>query len=391
VPGRLRGGGWPRGNLPDRAGRVSAAQQLFLIGEDLVPLLVLAVALTGRNPETVKELPAEHRVLEDRAVAISITKRRRGKTLARQTVHWEIGPASRQLHTPGGFYLLVHELTRRSRSFSGTTSLWSVWTGRSGVNGHTAPFGPRLTRGLDLSRWAAAEGLTADAPEGGQPAPLVLRLDRLKTTAEARRAKATGGHLPSTATTNTMDVSYLHYLRNDPVIRAWAEDIIDVALADAEDSARSFQVRVLGPQVHDRFRADPEAAARELGTTAARLGQALAGMLDTLAASCLDIDHSPFSSGRCTASFLMCLHCPNALVLERHLPMLYALLDRLQEALGQMTVPDWCRAHGVTWLIITRLILPAFSPAQREAAIRGKPAADQAGLLDLLPGPREPQ
>jgi hypothetical protein len=36
-----------------------------------------------------------------------------------------------------------------------------------------------------------------------------------------------------------------------------------------------------------------------------------------------------------------------------------------------MTVPDWCRAHGVTWLIITRLILPEFSPAQREAAICG--------------------
>jgi hypothetical protein len=390
VPGRLRGGGWPHGNLPDRAGRVSAAQQLFLTSEDLVPLLVLAVALTGRNPETVKELPAEHRVLEDRAVAVSLIKRRRGKALARQTVHWEIGPPSRQLHTPGGFYLLVHELTRRSRAFSGTTSLWSVWTGRSDVNGHTAPFGGRLTRGLDLSRWAATEGLTGDAPDGSQPAPLVLRLDRLKTTAEARRAKATGGHLPSTATTNTMDVSYLHYLRNDPVIRAWAEDIIDAALADAEDSARSFQVRVLGPQIHDRFRADPDAAARDLGTTPARLGQALAGTLDTLAASCLDIDHSPFSNGRCTASFLMCLHCPNALVLERHLPMLYALLDRLQDALGQMTVPDWCRVHGVTWLIITQLILPAFSPAQREAAIGGKPAADQAGLLDLLPGPREP-
>jgi len=257
--------------------------------------------------------------------------------------------------------LLVHELTRRSRSFSGTTSLWSIWTGRSGVNGHTAPFGGRLTRGLDLSRWAAAEGLTADVPDGSEPAPLVLRLDRLKTTAETRRAKATGGHLPSTATTNTMDVSYLHYLRNDPVIRAWAEDIIDAALADAEDNARSFQIRVLGPQIRDRFRADPETAARDLGTTAARLGQALAGTLDTLAASCLDIDHSPFSSGRCTASFLTCLHCPNALVLERHLPMLCALLDRLQEALGQMTVPDWCRVHGFTWLIITRLILPEFS------------------------------
>ena len=121
------------------------------------------------------------------------------------------------------------------------------------------------------------------------------------------------------------------------MIRAWAEDIIDAALADAEDSARSFQVRVLGPEIHDRFRADPQVVARELGTTPAKLGQALTGTLDTLAASCLDIEHSPFGGGRCTVSFLMCLHCPNALVLERHLPMLYALLDRLQDALGQMT------------------------------------------------------
>ena len=215
VPGRLRGGGWPHGNLPDRAGRVRAAQQLFLTAEDLVQLLVLAVALTGRNPETVKELPAEHRVLEDRAVAVSTTKRRRSKALARQTVRWEIGPAqppaahTRRLLPPDP------RADPADRAVSGTTSLWSVWTGRSGVNGHTAPFGDRLTRGLDLSRWAAAKELIASTPAAAGAA-LVLRLDRLKTTAEARRAKATGGHLPSTAMTNTMDVSYLHYLATDP-------------------------------------------------------------------------------------------------------------------------------------------------------------------------------
>jgi len=389
VPARPRGGGWPHGNLPDYAARVSAARHLFLTEQDLIPLLVLAVALTGRNPETVKELPAQHRVLDDRAVAVGINKRRRGKALSRQTVHWEIGIESRQLHTPGGLYLLVHTLTQRSRAISGTESLWGVWTGRSGLNGHAAPFADSLTRSLDLSRWAAAQGLTADAPDGGDTGALVLRLDRLKTAAETRRAKATGGHLPSTATTNTMDVSYLHYLRNDPIIQAWAEDIIDAALADAEDSARSFQLRILGPAIHDRFRADPAATARELGTTPARLSQALAGTLDTLAASCLDIDHSPFSGGHCDVSFLTCLRCPNALVLERHLPMLYALLERLQAELGEMTVPDWCRARGVTWLIITRLILPKFSPAQREAAMRGKPAAGAVAVLDLLSG-REP-
>lgn len=38
VPARYRGGGWPHGNLPDYAARVSAAQYLFLTEQDLIPL-----------------------------------------------------------------------------------------------------------------------------------------------------------------------------------------------------------------------------------------------------------------------------------------------------------------------------------------------------------------
>jgi hypothetical protein len=391
VPDHFRkGGGWPGSNLVDFSQRISAARNLFLTNDDLVPLLVLGVALTERNPETVKELPAEHRMLEGRAVAVGTTKRRRGKALSRMTLHWEVGTTSRQLHTPGGFYLLLHELTRRSRAVSGTESLWSIWTGR-GATGHVAPFADSLGRCLDLSRWAACEELTADTPDGGEPPALPLRLDRLKTAAEARRAKATGGHLPSTATTNTMDVSYLHYLRNDPVIREWAEDIIDAALTDAEESSRTFQLRVHGPAIHTRFATDPDGAARELGTTTVKLEQALAGSLDTVIASCLDIDHSPFGDGRCGVSFLTCLRCPNALVLQRHLPALYTLLDQLQTQLDRMAVQDWCRTHGVTWLIITRLILPRFSPAQQEAAKRDKQVDPSTDLLSLLDGPKEPQ
>lgn len=35
------------------------AGQLFLISEDLAPLMVFAAGLTGRNPETLKEMPAD--------------------------------------------------------------------------------------------------------------------------------------------------------------------------------------------------------------------------------------------------------------------------------------------------------------------------------------------
>ena len=38
--------------------------------------MLLLVALTGLNAESVKELPADHRVLEDHAVKLEFVKRR---------------------------------------------------------------------------------------------------------------------------------------------------------------------------------------------------------------------------------------------------------------------------------------------------------------------------
>lgn len=54
------------------------ASQLFLTFRDLAPLLVLLAAVTGRNGETLKELPAAHTVLEGRIVELEVIKRRRG-------------------------------------------------------------------------------------------------------------------------------------------------------------------------------------------------------------------------------------------------------------------------------------------------------------------------
>ncbi|MFF3980749.1 hypothetical protein [Streptomyces sp. NPDC001828] len=71
----------------------------------------------------------------------------------------------------------------------------------------------------------------------------------------------------------------------------------------------------------------------------------------------MDIDHGP-AGGRCTESFLTCLRCPNALVLERHLPMLLALLDALQDELDRRDADSWAARHGATWQIITGQILP---------------------------------
>ncbi|MEV7318343.1 hypothetical protein AB0N56_36180 [Streptomyces microflavus] len=98
--------------------------------EDLAPLMVHAAGLTGRNPETLKELPAEHEVLEGAAAALTPTKRRRGKTNTFTQVHWSVNqdPAW-HLGSAGSFYLLLHRLTARRRSLSGTGSLWPIRAG----------------------------------------------------------------------------------------------------------------------------------------------------------------------------------------------------------------------------------------------------------------------
>jgi hypothetical protein len=146
------------------------ASHLFVTLEDLVPLLVLMVAVTGRNLESVKELPARHTVLDGRAVSLRLPKRRRGPGAWEQTVTWEIGDPRRRLHTPGGLYLLVLELTAGSRAFTGpdtgartgdgtgtgagtgSDTIWSVW--RHGARAGSVARPSTMTR--SPRSWASA-------------------------------------------------------------------------------------------------------------------------------------------------------------------------------------------------------------------------------------------
>jgi hypothetical protein len=136
----------------------------------------------------------------------------------------------------------------------------------------------------------------------------------------------------------------------------------------------------------EQLRGDLAGTATQLGVDPQTASQALDGALDTLATACLDIDHGPFNQGRCQASFLACLQCSNALVTQRHLPGLVALLEQL-DAQRQATDADtWWARHGPTWLAITQDVLPRFTPAE---VARAQAATPAVSLLDLLGGPRE--
>jgi hypothetical protein len=363
--------------LADRPAMHQVAGHLFLRHRDLGPLLTLAVGLSGRNVETIKQLTASHDVLEEKAVRVLLTKRRRGPDDMFEAVHWEIGKPSQQLRTPGGFYLLVQTLTRLSRSFSGTTSLWSIWTAR---NRHVGLFDIGLDQDHATREWRTRHDLLGDDGK-----PLIITMPRLKKTVDVRTTRATGGHLPSSARSNSMPVPFSNYLRGDESVKDWAADVVTSALADVEADARFSHARVLAP-IGD---APPDISviSRELRLPSTKARALLAGELDTAYAACADIDHSPLSGGRrCAVSFLMCLQCQNALVTHAHLSGLKALQEWLIEQRETLDLEAWWHRHGVTWRAITEHIRPKFTPAEWDKA---PIASGLAELFSLLDGPQE--
>lgn len=363
---------WPGTGNPDSQARMRYAARLFLVSTDLAPLMVLGIGLSGRNGETIKELPAAHQILDDKAVQLRVTKRRRGAGSWYTDVVWEIGTPSRQLHTPGGFYLLLLELTARSRAFSGSATAWSVWLGGAVTQGlegggHVDPFGANLSRGLGLSRWARRHGLT----EGGKP--LTLTTNRIKTTVERRRTFAVGGHLPSAVRTNTQDVLFGSYLAGDPTVRDWADGLVAEAVIDAEQAARNAHGRALAP-----------AGGRIPVVNAVDNGAGTA----TSFAACTDTTDSPFNPGPCRASFLACFACRNAVVTPTHLPALLDLQAEVERRWTSMPQQRWWHRYGQAWLAITEDVLPRFTPAEIDQA-RSQPTPSAAEVLNLLEGPTD--
>jgi hypothetical protein len=385
--------------LGESNARLAVAERLFLTRRDLLPLLVLLVAVTGRNLETVKELPAEHRILEDQAVELGVVKRRRGQRNWHQTVSWEIGPPHRELHTPGGLYLLIHRLTARSRAFSGNDRLWSIWRhglriGVAGVDEHYDPFARALSAAsIRYREWITENGLVADAPDGDDPAgerqSLTLDFNRLRTSIEVRRTKQMGGHLPSAVRSNTVPVLFRHYLRGDPTVTSWAEDVIGEAVLDAEQAALAAHDRALRTAggVLRVIPGPPQPASIEqVGVDPHTAQQAATGALETGWSACTNHASHPATGRPCQASFLDCFHCGNCLITRDHLPKLLGLLDALNHRREQLAEATWWARYGPAWAAIRRDVLTRFTPAEVREAERRKPTDS---ILDLVENPWE--
>ena len=361
--------------LPERT---QLAQRLYVTAADREALLILLVALTGRNAEVLKELPHEHRVIEDRAVEVQVIKRRHGAQRWHDTVTWEIGPPHRELHTPGGLYLLLHRLMARSRTISGAESIWSVWRHAQTASGagtaeHHDPYAAKLNGALRLKAWGSRHELLEDQAGEQNPQPLQIDLRRLRTSVEVRRTRALGGHLPSAARSHTTGVLFESYLRGDPTTREWAQEVISQALSDAENAALAAHRRTLA--------ANGGTALRVLSDTPLPDDRNQDGAWN----ACTDPGAHPSTGRPCTRiSYLDCFHCANCVITPTHLPAIVALHDDLLDRRRTIGETDWWTRYGRVWSAIRHDVYAKFTPAEVAAASENKPAD---ALLELAEDP----
>ena len=122
------------------------------------------------------------------------------------------------------------------------------------------------------------------------------------------------------------------YRGPDPQTHEQARPVVVQGLNDAvTDAKRRVAARVSESEA-EAARTDPAPLAGRLGVTEERVTALLEGGLDTATAACVDMMRSPHEvdeGGPCTASFLVCVECPNAVATPDHIPRIVAAREAL--------------------------------------------------------------
>ena len=158
---------------------------------------------------------------------------------------------------------------------------------------------------------------------GADGKPLRVNLRRMRLSVQVIRGEAMG---------NSVDVSVKVYRGPDPQTHEQARPVVVQGLNDAvTDAKRRVAARVSESET-EAARTNPAPLAARLGVTAKDVTALLEGRLDTATAACLDIMHSPHEideGGPCTATFLACVKCPNAVATPDHIPRIVATYEAL--------------------------------------------------------------
>lgn len=207
-------------------------------------------------------------------------------------------------------------------------------------------------------------------PEIGSPACGHISLRRLRRTVQVLIRKEPAQ--------NSRDTHESVYVMRDPATRDDAAATIAQGLTDAVEHAR-----VIGAM---RVAFGDIDALIELSDNPELAKAIRDGTLDTATAACTDFTHSPFSEPElpCTASFLLCLACPNAIATRRHLPRLVHLREALDELRGVVDSAVWSQDWHEHHLRVSAVLDNHTTPEERSAARADLSDADRATIDKLL-------
>lgn len=355
VAGALR-----RRGITRPSDRIPWAAKLYLVEADLAPLLVLFVALSGHNVESIKELPATHRRVAKNSLSLKVTKRRHGFSSWEEPAQFAI--RSGDLSSPGGLYLLVERLCRPSREIAGSNKLIMVWSNgtsqfKADALGHHFPWHRSLRAAtIALGGWCRSHD------PAGLP-PFDLTLNRVRTTKLRLDGISDDYDEQDPPIGVSLDVFYRSYFTPDQRARDWAAGLIALTLEELEEVFRGVNRQ----HVVISHKPAPETA-------------------DTAFAGCVTALQNPLTGEACAASFLTCFICPNVVIANKHLPGILRLKEELIERWDRLPRHTWWRRYGPAWIAITHDILPSKSPEQVAAATQQMPDKTPLRLLEGIAG-----
>ena len=310
---------------------------------------VLLAALTGQNPHTITKCVATHHRADGHVggpgtAIVGMRKPRRGRRADMDVALTDVpdwisvpdDPTSisrrDELHTAFGVYALLRELTASSRRIQGTDRLMLGYC----TNGpHGRGIRAQGAAGGWVNPWSARHGLLADTTAGQSAGPLEVTLVRIRATYLELHQK------PVAHKETTLINDYLGRNRgNLTQYRRVVADALD------EQVARARVLPLLASLTATEIthaRQDPTELASRLSLSHSDVRRLLNGRLDTVMNACVNNEHGPHGDpGQpCRASFMLCLSCPCARAMPRHLPVQLLVHDRLAERRQDMTPLTW--------------------------------------------------
>ena len=198
--------------------------------------------------------------------------------------------------------------------------------------------------------------------------PIRVSLQRMRLAVQVIREEVMG---------NSLAVSVNTYRGPDPQTHRMAQPVVVRGLRDAlDDAQRRVSARVSESEA-EAARADPAALAARFGMSQENAKALIGGGLDTATAACLDIMHSPHpddEGGPCTASWLICVECPNAVVAPDHIPRIVVTRDALVEAARSSAPPARVRGYARHVAAFDDLLSHVPAPELRRARALVTPA-----------------